>query len=346
MAIDLFKTRTMLAALRQMKPAKSFLLDTFFPTIETSTTKYVDIDVMDGRRVRAPFVSPLHEGQLMERKGFTTYTYEPPYVKPKMVSSAQDFLSRDIGQNIYMAGDNAQQRAATLMGRDMAYMDEAITRREEWMASELLHTGAMTIAGKGVNREIDFGMKATHKITLAGNDLWSDETNATPMDDLRTWKRLILQDSGLSPNVVIMSPEAVDAFLDHPQVQGQLDTRRIDLGMIDPMMMDMSGAQYYGRLKDINCDLWLYDEWYYDEGTTTEKPMVRAKYVLMGSTMARTARHYGAIQDLDFGGLASVRLFPKSWRQQDPSVQYVMLQSAPLVAMHQVDAFVAAKVLA
>lgn len=344
MAIDIFDTRTMLDALRQMKPPKSFLLDTFFTGVETSMTKYVDIDIQKGKRKLAPFVAPIMEGKVMDRLGWTTNSYQPPYVKPKMISTAQDFLQRDIGEHIYMNGDGPSQRAAKLMGRDLAYLDECITRTEEWMAAQLLDTGAMTIAGDGISMSIDFGMDATHKITLTGNDLWSDTTNATPMEDLRTWKRLIQQDSGLTPDTVIMSAEAVDAFLNHPQVQKQLDVRMFDLGLINPSTFP-TGATYYGRIRDIACDLWLYDEWYYDEGTSAEKPMVTAKKVWMGAKAARAVRHYGAIQDLDFGGTASVPRFPKSWREKDPSVQFVMLQAAPLMSLHQPDAFISAKVL-
>lgn len=345
MAIDMFDTRTMLAALEQMKAVRTFLLDTFFQTVETSTSKYVDIDIVKGKRKLAPFVSPLMEGKVMDRQGFKTFTYQPPYVKPKMVTTAQDFLDRALGTHVYQNGDNANQRAARQLGKDLAYLTEAITRREEWMASQLLQTGKVAVVGDGVNAEIDFSMDASHIVTLLGGDLWSATTTSTPLEDLRAWRRLILKDSGLNATDVIMGSDALDAFLAHPSVKGTLDVRRIEMGLIDPMQMP-SGAIYYGRIKDVALELWVYDEWYHDEISGTEIPLLDPKKVIMGSRQARTARHYGAIQDLDFGGLASVPRFPKSWRTQDPSQQWLMLQSAPLVALHQVDAFACAKVLA
>jgi len=45
MSISLFDTRTMLAALEQMKPAKTFFLDTFFRSVNIAPTKTVDIDI-------------------------------------------------------------------------------------------------------------------------------------------------------------------------------------------------------------------------------------------------------------------------------------------------------------
>lgn len=344
MAIDLFDTRTMLAVLEQMLTPKSFLRDTFFSTVETSNTKYVDIDIMKGKRRLAPFVSPIHEGKVVERIGWTTNTYEPPYVKPKMVTTAQDFLKRDIGQTIYGSTDTAASRAAKQVGKDLMELDEIITRREEWMCSQLLQTGAVTVLGEGVNRQIDFQMDASHLITLSGADLWS-AGSAYPLDDLRAWRRLLLQDSGLAPTDVIMGYDAVDAFLNNTNVKGALDTRRIDLGEIVPASLP-SGVIYYGRIKDVNVDLWVYDEWYVDPAGdgSTEAPMVNPKKIILGNRNARCARHYGAIQDLKAN--AAVPRFPKSWEEEDPSVRFIMVQSAPLMALHQVDAFACVQVLA
>jgi hypothetical protein len=343
MAIDLYETRTMLAALEQMLPPKSFLRNTFFSAVETSTTEHVDIDIMKGKRRLAPFVSPKKEGKMVERIGYTTRTYKPPYVKPKMVTNSGDFLKRDVGQVLYGAADSAFSRAAKQVGRDLRELDEIITRREEWMAAQLLQTGQVDIIGDGVNETIDFGMDASHIITLSGTDLWSDTTNATPLEDLRAWRRLIMQDSGRTPTDVVMGYEAIDAFLAHPKVQASLDTRRIDLGTIDPAQFG-SGVLYYGRIKDVNVDLWVYDEWYIHDATSVETPMLDPTKIIMGDRTARTARHYGAIQDLKAN--AAVPRFPKSWEEEDPSVRFIMLQSAPLLALHQVDAFACVKVLA
>lgn len=344
MAISLFETRVMLAMLEQMKPVRTFLLDTFFPTIETSNAKNVDIDIVKGKRRLAPFVAPVVEGKVIDHNGYTTRSYTPPYVKPKMITTAQDFLNRAAGEHIYQSSQNAGQRAATQLGKDLSEMENMITRREEWMAASLVQTGSVSVVGDGVNDTIDFGMDASHLITLAGVDLWSDKTNSTPLEDLRTWRRLIVKDSGITPAVVVMGSDAVNAFLAHPDVRTQLDNRRIDLGLIKPEQMP-SGATYWGFLRDVAMDLWSYDEWYYDEDTSTEKPMIDEKKVVIGATNARTARHYGAIQDVEADLLASVPRFPKTWVEKDPSLRVLMVQSAPLVAMHQVDAFACATVL-
>jgi len=345
MAVDIYDTRKMLAALEQMLPARTFLLDTFFKKEEVSNTKYVDIDIVKGKRRLAAFVNPTHEGKLVERRGYKSFTYEPPYVKPKMVTTSQDFLRREAGDTIYSGNMTSGQKAAVQLGKDLAELNEMITRREEWMAAAVLEDGKITVKGEGVEDEIDFQMEATHLPTLTGTDMWSDATNSTPINDLRGWRRLVSQDSGKVPTDVIMGTDTLEAFLATDQVSGTnglFDLRRVNIGQIDARALP-DGVIYYGTLKELGLDLWTYDEWYIDEITDTEKPMVPTKKLFMGSRGARTARHYGAIQDLE--SVAAVKRFPKSWTKKDPAVRYVMVQSAPLVSLHQVDAFLTATVM-
>jgi hypothetical protein len=334
--ISMFDTRTMLAALEQMLAPKSFLLDLFFPAVENSDTEYVDIDIIKGKRRMAPFVNPRMQGKMVERMGYTTRSYKPPYVKPKSVFTAADILKKQPGQHIYQGGQSPAQRAAQVLGSDLMELMEMVTRREEWMASQALNGGVIVVSGDGVEDEIDFGMKAEHIIT--GD--WSDPAVGNPVNDLRTWRRVVAQSSGIVPNAAVMGSDALDAFLAHNEVKGQdalLNARRAEIGQINLSDVQATGATFVGSIFGGGLDLFGYDEWYIDDIDGVEKPMVPESKIFLGSTRARTARHYGAIQDL--AAPASVRWFPKSWEEQDPSARLIMLQSAPLVVPHQIDAF-------
>lgn len=334
----------MLRAMEQMHFPTLFLRDRFFREITRSLTEYVDIDVVKGKQKLAPFVSPLLEGKLVERLGFTTNTLQPPYIKPKMVTTAQDLLSRMAGEPLY-SDITPEQRASAQLAKDLAYLAEQIDRREEWMCAQILSTGKVTCTGEGINIVVDFGLAGTHNITLTGNDLWSDTTNSNPLKDLRAWKRLFQKDSGLSPDTVIFSAEAYDSFIDHPKVSGSVgafNTLRIDRGQIQPVEQS-KGVTYLGFLRDCQCDAYTYDSYYLDENGVTLYPMIPAKKVIMASTSARAERHYAAIKDLE--GLAPAERFPKSWTVPDPSRRFVMVQSAPLMAYHQIDALLVAQVL-
>jgi hypothetical protein len=345
MSLDLFETRRMLAALEQRKPPRSFLLDTFFSGSETFDTEHVDIDIWKGKRRLAPFVNPRKEGKVVESQVYKTRSYKPPYIKPKKVTTAEDILKREMGQHIYGSNMSQMQKAAQRLGKDLAELDDMILRREEWMAAQVLTTGKVRCQGDGIDETIDFLMEAEHLPVLAGAALWSATTTAKPLQNMRDWKRLIAKDSGVNPTDVIMSPDVYDAMLYTDEVKGTnnlFDNRRIMLGQIEPRDVG-GGVTYIGRITELGLDLWTYEEWYVDEfDDETEKSMIPTGKLIMGSPNAYTRRLYGAIKDLKSTG--AVRRFPKSWEVEDPSARFVMVQSAPIPALHQVDAFLCATV--
>jgi|AntDeeMetagen192_2_1112575.scaffolds.fasta_scaffold00835_7 hypothetical protein len=333
MDISMFETRTMLQALEQLHPPKTFLLDTFFPTVETSDSEYVDIDIYKGKRRLAPFVNPARQGKVVEALGYTTRSYKPPYIKMKMPTTAAEIMSRTMGNHIYQDGQSPSERAATRAMRDMQELREMIVRREEWMAAQALDGGQIAVEGEGVSDVLDFQMEDANKIVLSGTSQW-DGADADIGADIRNARRVVGKQSGIVPTDFVLGEQAYDALIKNPALLEQLDNRRVNTGQIDLAAYSAMGASYVGNL--FGADLWTYDEWYTgDDGE--EKPMVPVNKVFAGSRQARTARHYGAIKDLS--AIASVPYYPKSWEEEDPSVRWMMLQSAPLVVPHQIDAF-------
>ena len=310
-------------------------------------TEVVDIDLYKGARRLAPFVQPFAQGKVIDRIGWTTRTFKPPYIKEKIPTQVVQILKRQMGATIYQGGMTPAEKAAAQLGKDMLELIQMIQRREEWMASQILQNGLVRCVGDDMDVTVNFLMNTTHLITLSGAALWSATTTATPITNLRTWKRLVAQDSGIVPDTVVFG-NVIQEFLANTVevlVQGALASVRIDRGQIDPENLP-EGVTYWGYLKDPGLDVYTYDEWYIDPVTGLTQPMVPADMIFMGSTRARTARHYGAIQDLKAlnGELASVQYFPKMWEEEDPSVRWLMVQSAPIPCMHQPDAFLAATV--
>jgi hypothetical protein len=340
--MDIFDTRTMLDAVEQMKPARRFLMDTFFRAGRTFPTKTVEIDIVKGKRKMAPFVHPRLPGSNSLREGFRSDTYTPPYIQPKRETEAELILKRSPGENPYASKPPAM-RAAEQLGKDLAELDEEITRREEWMCAQALTTGQIRVVGEGVDDTIDFLMASDHKITLTTGK-W-DAAGSNPIGNLRGWKRKIAKDSGRTANVGVMSAEAVDAFQANDMVMKMLNTRRVDLGIIKPEELP-DGVTYLGYLNDPGIDLYAYDEWYLD-AEEVEQPIISAGGIILGSTNTRNGVLCGAIQDLDAieSGLVEARRFPKSWVTPEPSARWLKLQSAPLAALLEPDAFIFAKVV-
>ena len=61
----------------------SFLLDTFFPNVQTSDKEEIFFDVTDSKPHISPFVSPLLPGKVVDSGGYQTKSFKPAYVKDK-----------------------------------------------------------------------------------------------------------------------------------------------------------------------------------------------------------------------------------------------------------------------
>lgn len=347
MAYDLFDTREMLPLLEEAKPARSFLQSLFFANEVPFDTEHVDIDIRAGKRRLAPIVHPRFGSKTVERTGYDSKTYKPPQVAPDMITTAENLLKRMPGETIYgtMTPD---QRATAQLVQDMLEMENMITRREEEMCSQALFTGQVNVVGEGVNDTIQYWSQLAAqdqpKTALAAGSRWNEGT-ATIDKNLRDWRRLTVKNSGVAATDAILGTDAADALLANTNLQKLLDTRRIDMGLIQPELLP-DGVTYIGSIRGTGIDLWAYDEWYVDESDGQEKPMVPAKSVLLGSRNARTSMLYGCVVDPVQGSFAAPRV-PVSYTQRKPVEGRVLaVKSRPLPAIHQIYGFYVAEVLA
>lgn len=341
--INLYEPRSMTQALLEAMPVRRFLTSTFFGE-EIHDTKSFDIDIWKGSRRLAPVVHPKMAGKVVDRESFRTLTFTPPYLKPKKVTEADHVLNRLPGETIYTTpGSNTPaERAAVLLGKDLAELEESIQRRVEAMAADALFTGVVHVKGDGVDVTVDYDFDPSHLPVLTGADLWTAATSKI-LENLKTWKRLVSKDSGATATDVILGQDAASAFLANKELVAMLNTLNLSVGNINPADMG-EGVTYMGRLTAVGLDIWSYDEWYVDEETQLEVPMVPVDRCLVIARNIRATVHYGVIQDINAQQFAT-RSFAKSWTVDDPAARYVMVQSAPLPVVHQVNALVSAVVV-
>jgi len=372
MPIDIYDPRSMAQALLQMKPPRTFLRQLMIRRDELYNNEQVDVDVKTGARRLAPFVNPNKgPGKVMDRIGFSTRTYTAPMISPKRPLSVTDLQKRLPGENVY-SPQGPDERAALLLGQDLAEIDEDITRREEWMCAQAAFTSGIHVLGDDVDETITFPRDATLVDTApastAANGLGTDDPTSTKLTTARVWtastadipvqirqmRRQFQKLTGLSPDYMVMGEAAADALITAPSLvglTGLLNTRRMDLGLISPQLME-GGATYYGQFAGTGIDLWGYDEWYIDPADGAEKPMVPAKLVLMGSSKSYTVMRYGAVgvsSGLD--GQAQLSLIagkrvPESWVTKEPAVRFLKISSRPLVVPVQNDAYLTCQVVA
>jgi len=342
--IDIFDPAVMTEALITNFPPFMFLTNMFFSTKKQHGTKNIDFDIQKGKRRLAPFVNRMHEGKLVEKTNFKTQRFEPPYIKPKMVTDAEEILKRLPGEAVYVQdGSNAPSaRANRILGEDVTDMQMGLNRRIEWMSAKALFTGKVPVKGEGVDYEIDLLYGSAQKVTLLTTARWSETSTADPIADLTNWKRQIKQLTGLIAKDVVLGRNASISLEDNAKIAEKLDNRRTEAGLLKYADLP-EGAVYIGTLTKPGVDLFTYDEWYVDDDTQNEFEMVPENQVLIGATSARCRRHYAVISDVEAGNW-EVETFVKSWIVPDPSARFVMLQSAVITAIEQPEAFIVATV--
>lgn len=347
MNINIYRTQTLIAAVERLMPVHTFFRSTFFPGSLTFVTEEVMLDYKKGKRKMAPFVAPRVGGITMDRQGYRTDKYTAPKIAPQRALTVDDLVIRGMGENIFSQRTPAD-RQAELLGRDLAELDEMITRREEWMCRELLFNGKIVMKGfidrnnqSYIEQVLDYGF--TNKEVLTTGSLWN-ESGATIYADLKRWRLEVIQKSGRAPTICVLGQEACDAFLNDADIQKKMDLRNLYLGQINPVIQS-DAVTYIGRLPELGLDLYTYNDWFLDDDGT-EYPMVPGDHVLlarpgMGEFL------YGAVTQLEgdqFVTFEGARV-PKSWADNQNEQRMLRLSSRPVPKPEDVDDWFVAKVL-
>jgi hypothetical protein len=341
--MDIYTPIELLEVIDQTYRPTTFLTNTFFPEIQTFDTAAIAFDRLGGARRLAPFVSPCVEGRPVRRRGFSTESFSPAYVKPKMALTPCNVTTRRPGERIGGALSLAQRRDLQLAA-DLQEQVDIIDNRLEWMAAQALVYGYVDVVGDDYPLvRVDFQRNAGNSVVLAAPNLWNLATGK-PVSNLDAWATVVAQAQGGTVTDVLLganvwaplstNPEFKDLYKNFQSVGGQLP------GLL-PGVQDNDQKVYRGMFGQFR--VWSYNATYTDETGATQFYLPPDEVQLVAKQTLRGVQAFGAIQDHD--SLAAVKYFPKMWPQQDPSVIYTMTQSAPLLVPRVVNATFRAKVL-
>ena len=135
--VNIYTPRYLAEVVRQAPPIHTYFRDTFFTNIKTFSTERVDIDLVKGDRRMAAFVHPRVGGQVLKANGFSTESYKPPLINPYDVTTADQHMTRLPGEDLY-SGMTPAQRAARKLMDEYNRLNDATTRREEWMCAQTM----------------------------------------------------------------------------------------------------------------------------------------------------------------------------------------------------------------
>jgi hypothetical protein len=332
--MDMFATAVLAALVRNLKRPQTFLLRKFFPLVDEQTSETIVFDVENGKRRMSPFVSPLVAGKVVQNQGYTTNSLKPAYIKDKREFKPGDSLKRMAGEQIGGNLSPEQRRQAALMKAMQDQLD-MLYRRLEWMASGAMKAAKYTVSGEGYEPvEINFGRAAGQTVALTSSARWG-ESGVKPSANIKTWARTVLQGCGSSPTDVVMDPLACDLFMADEDVKESIKTDfRGTRSELELAPYISAGGVYKGRWGQF--DIWEYQDWYVDDNDTEQK-MLADYSVILGGADVQGVRHHGAIHDEE-AGLQAMEFFAKSWVEKDPSLRWLLMQSAPLVVPYRTNA--------
>lgn len=328
---------TLLGVLRVTKTLPSFWLQ-YFPDEITFLTESIAMDeISEDYRRLAPFVAPNVQGRVQKQRGFQTVSYRPAYLKPKdIVDPNNNFFVRTVGESLATGNLTPQQRYEATVARLLVEQRVKIDNRLEWMAAKAIQDGKVTCDGIDYPRvTIDFNRDASLTRVLTGTAQWNS-TAANPFKDIKAANRASNDLCGATNHDIIFGTDAWDSFIawtvanNIKLIDGNYRGSSTNLALITN---GFDGLEYAGRVQGLQGGAG-FDCWIYSAKVTledgTQEALLASNKVLGVSRMVNGVQAFGAIKDKK-AQLQPLRYFPKMWDEEDPSVEYIMTQSAPLM---------------
>lgn len=337
---DIFTTAQMLPTLNVVQNRKPFWLD-FFPTVLTFDTEEIYFDkVFSDSKSLAPFVVPNVAGRVMGLTGYGSRSFRPAYVKPKHVVDPNMLIPRRPGEALAVGSLSPDQRRAAQVMQILSLHGDLHRNRQEWLAAKAIADGAVTIASDDYpSTFVDFRRDASLSYVLTGAARW-DQVTGNPLADIKAAKININNRSGDRPTKVIFGQTAWDLFAARVDLKALMDKNYGGNESSVKLMSDgYEGQEYMGVIQSFDgggrIEAWVDTSKYVDEANVQQFYLQQNKVVIAG-TGVQGIRCFGAIKDLD-ASLKAMEMFPKMWREKDPSVEYILTQSAPLLVPKQPD---------
>ena len=292
-------TKRLLAAYREQSDSEPMFLASLFQTPERNfhRSELVEIDIRrNDPHIAVPVKSVGSGARHHETSRYTNKGFEPTVVDLETNISAYNGLKRRPGRDPFE--DPSFLRDAMAEAFDsLLELEEMIRRTVELMCAQIFQGGAISLVDDTGAEQygMNFHPKSTHIVT-AGATWAEDGSTGAPLTDLGDMAEVLRRDGKAEPNMLIFGTSAFRRFKANPDVQAELDNRRIHTGELRPQMRG-GGATFQGYIwiGDYRFEMWTYNKTYIHPQTGAHTPYVGTENVIM---LAREGR-----RDLTFGEL-------------------------------------------
>ncbi len=333
MAADLLHFRSLTESVNNIIVPGRVMLERVFTRVMKLTTRLVDMDIIDGNKKLAPFVSTLENGIVVPKSSRTMRSLEAPRIRLETPLRPSDFAERAPGMSVYSNADQILQARKLKIAQEQQILKDMIARRIHWMCCQAL-TGKITVAQDNIAFEIDFLFPVAYKPVLTSPAVWT-HADSDPLANIRAWKRLG-QAKGFNYKIGFMTSGAADAFLTNKKVLEYLDKKNVNVGSIN-----RDESDYIGKFEGIH--FYEFNEEYTNDAGTSV-PMLPANTVTLIDTNARFDMNYAAAEDFDAEGLAVGEMFSKTYMSVDKTKLWMIVESNPLPIPTQIGSVLHATV--
>ena len=342
---DYYEPKFLAGVIKKAPPLRTFFKNRFFTNHVMFPNEKVSFEFYESRRRLAPYVNPRLGSETIDRDEYSLKTYSTPYIAPNRIITNDTLTQKLLGEAEWNSDITPDERAAKIAAEDIIYLQDLITRREEYMCARVKQDGKLIIKGVGVNEVVDYGFE--NVAVVDASDRWTEN-----FDICEQLSDIVIEMSkdGINPDMAILGRDAVAMLLRNKKFKEQLDNRRVFMGEIKPAELE-SGVHYIGRMivPGASLDILMYNEWYRDEEDKDEqgipklKPLVDPETVILQSSSEQNSILYGAVTQIDKRTENFVtrigEYIPRTWITENPSQKFIEIASRPLPMPHDLKSW-------
>jgi len=336
---NLFLIRSLTTAVNSLVPPPRRAWNRLFAAKQNMQgTDRLAFDIITGSEGLLPNLAVASPATVDAKTARTTVTVTAPRISNKRpMPDAQLNAWRAFGSQI------GTEMARTWIAREQLDMRNKHDRTHEFQAVGALK--GYIYDSDGTTLLVDYGLAATHRVTLTGDDLFSSP-NSHPVERLRTWKRTIEDDSGteITGWLAYLGYQVMDELLKNGDI---LTFMKYDKGS------QMAESGRIQRLAEVELD--EYNGSYLTDASVRTRFIEPYEIVLIGLCNDLVDCPYAPIIDNDApDGVGNVTVseagrtvtnpfYSKSWREPDPAGTWIKVESRVLPVLQRPGAVIVAR---
>lgn len=329
---NILENRVLTGVIRKLDPPQNLIgvSDIVDETIP-APSNLIEWDEISLSKELAQFSAPDAEANRVDRDGVTLREARTASIREK-----KNLKGKTLSW-LREPGTENQQMARAGVRRAEEDLNRRIQKRVEWMIWQALH-GSITYQTEDYNLNVTFNLQSSHQddpTSLSnGQALWSDDKNATPIQDLIEMQEIVEDDSNSSPNTVFMTRKVLRNIVSNSQVQSiigedQLTEQLFQTGQIQSMA---------------GLDVVIYDASYNDSSGNSQKFVGQNDVVVMDTNFSNVVDMIEA-PAVDPKANFGPGMFSKSWETEDPPAINVLTEYQVLPILRKPDAVYTTNVL-